>query len=128
MSRDHFVEQDVVDNIVYFLEYNNRYFVNVHGSSFSRHGTPDIIILDKDNRFLAIEAKVAKRQPKADQLNNAPDILRSGGRWIVAYEDFDLDKIDNHTVKTLEVEDTDDLNKIELQKYKFYGTTEMILV
>ena len=128
MSRDHFVEQDVVDNIVYFLEYNNRYFVNVHGSSFSRNGTPDIITLDKDNRFLAIEAKVAKRQPKADQLNNALDILRSGGRWIVAYEDFDLDKIDNHTVKTLEVEDTDDLNKIELQKYKFYGTTEMILV
>lgn len=127
MKKNKFVENDVVRNIEYYLSYYNRYYVNVHGSEYSANGTPDIITFDKDNKFLAIEAKVSGRQPKVDQMSHCLQIIRSGGRFVVAYEDFDLTKIDDESVQILEVEDNKDLNKVSLAKHEFRGTTEVKL-
>lgn len=46
---------------------NHRYFINVHGSSFSKNGTPDFIAHDKDGRILGIEVKRIGKMPEVNQ-------------------------------------------------------------
>lgn len=96
-------EQVVVDYIEDYLSYLGRYYVNIHGSEFSKNGTPDIITHDKNNKFLAIEAKAPKQSPKLSQWQHAIMILNSGGRYVVAQDDIDIEKMDNELLPIIEI-------------------------
>ena len=58
------------------------------------------------------------------------DIVKSGGRFIVAYEDFDLKQVDDYKLPVFEVYPSDD----GLEQYDLFGlrpfnqTTEIIYV
>ena len=109
---------------------NRRYFINVHGSSFSKNGTPDFIAQDKDGRILGIEVKRIGKMPEVNQWGHGLDIVKSGGRFIVAYEDFDLKQVDDYKLPVFEVHPSDD----GLEQYDLFGlkpfnqTTEIIYV
>lgn len=74
------------------LHTNSCHFYNYHGSTFSTNGAPDIIACDK-GQFLGIECKLENTQPYINQLRQAIYIIRSGGRYIVAKEDFNYHKL-----------------------------------
>lgn len=120
-------EEKVIESIENFLNYYDRYFVNVHGSMYSANGTPDILTHDKNNRFLAIEAKVTGNHPTTNQWRHGIETLNSGNRFIVAYEDFDLTKVDNNELPIVEVGNTVGLDEFEASELKLTGTTEVIL-
>ncbi|MCO4346314.1 hypothetical protein MTQ93_09680 [Staphylococcus agnetis] len=120
-------EKTLVDHIVYYLTYYNRYYINNHGGQFSGTGIPDLVTLDKHKRFLAIEVKVKQRQPHLRQCRRGLEILRGGGRWIVAYEDFDLCDVDNGNVQKVFFDDTEKLTSQTIYEHQFIGTTEVLL-
>lgn len=96
-------EEIVVKYITDYLDYLGRYYVNVHGSEYSLNGTPDLLTHDKNNIFVAIEAKAPKQSPKLTQWQHAIKILNSGGRYIVAQDDIDIDKMDNEKLPIIEI-------------------------
>lgn len=75
------VEQQLLENYCKFY--------NIHGSNFSENGAPDILAC-MDGAFVGIECKLSDTQPFINQLRQAIYIIRSGGRYIVAKEDFNF--------------------------------------
>lgn len=122
-------EQAIIDHISLSLHFKERYFVNVHGSSYSSNGTPDIITSDKDGHFLAIEAKAPGSQPRANQWLHAIRILKSknNSRSIIAYEDFDIDDVDNYQLPILYVGDEIGQSEFDAMLNKLKVTTEIKL-
>lgn len=122
-------ENVVVDFIEKSLLYKNRYYLNVHGSDYSLNGTPDIITSDKDGLFLGIEVKAPKEQPRTTQWRRAIEILnsRNNARIIIAYEDFDIDKVDNKELPILKIDNIIGETEYELLNTKLYQTTELKL-
>lgn len=121
-------ESKVVEHIVDWLNYKERWFINVHGSKYSKNGTPDIVTLDFDNRLLCIEVKAPKKTLRGNQWEKAIDVIFSGGRYIVGHYDFDLDKLD-HAVNDLpKIEISNDklLTLDYAENLKVYETTEII--
>lgn len=118
-------EAIIVQYIEKCLNYENRYYVNNHGSSFSKNGTPDFITMDKDHIFVGIEAKAPKKSPYPNQWLKCIEILKSGGRYIVAQDDFSLIDLDNKKIKTLEI--SSEIGESEFEKRRIIGTTEIIL-
>lgn len=88
-------ENSVIKRIENQLNANNRYFVNIHGSMFSRNGTPDIVTHGKNGDIIFIEAKAPGKELVVNQWRHFVRILNSGGRAVVAYEDFSLQKLDD---------------------------------
>lgn len=86
------LEKKVVELIEWEVRHAGGYLINVHGSNFSSNGTPDIIAY-VNGHFLGIEAKKRHNKPSIAQYGHGLDIISSGGRFIIAYEDFDLQKI-----------------------------------
>lgn len=82
------------------IKQHNRFYANVKGSSYgSTNGMFDIITIDKEGRFLGIEAKSSTGKPYPTQLRRCREAIENKGRAIIAYpQDFDLDAIDNHNV------------------------------
>lgn len=110
---------------------HNRYYVNVHGSLFSQDGTPDILTHDKDGVFTGIEAKRLGSLPAVNQWGKGLEIIRSGGRFIVGYEDFSFDTVDNHQLPIFTVKASDGFEQYELADMKikaFNQTTEVKLI
>ena len=121
-------EQVVVNHIIKSLKYKNRYFVNVHGSIYSQNGTPDIITSDKNGQFLAIEVKAPKQQPKTNQWRHSIMVLLSNNhsRTIIAYEDFDIDKVDNKEIPTMVIGRDIGESEYDMLDKKINKTTELI--
>lgn len=119
-------EQQVVDLVENHLNYKQRFYLNVHGSTYSQNGTPDFITLDEDNKFLGIECKVDGRKLVINQLRKAFEILKSGGRFIVAVSDFDIDYVDDKNLPTLDISKFEDEFDKELIKIRYNESTELI--
>jgi hypothetical protein len=116
-------EQFTVDTIERECRIHGRYFINVHGSMFSRNGTPDFITHDKEGQFVAIEAKQLKKAPVVNQWARGIEVLRSGGRFIVAYEDFELEKIDEKTLPIFYIDSKDGYEEFDLVDVAAFNTT-----
>lgn len=112
-------ENKVVNHVEQWLKYKNRYFINIYGSQFTKGGTPDIITHDVDGVFLAIEVKAPKQPLVLNQWERAKEILLSGGRYVVAQDDFDLDLVDSHKVSTINItKDEIENDEFSLNQYK----------
>lgn len=119
-------ESSIVQWIEGQLSASGFYFANVHGSIFSSTGTPDLIC-SIDGSFVAIEVKRSGNSPKVAQLDHALRILRSGGRAIIAYEDFDLSKVVSKDLPTIDVGQKEDAYDLyDTVNFK-NTTTELIL-
>ena len=120
-------EEVVVNEIERQLNAKVRLYNNLHGTMFSKNGSPDFVTMDKTGIYLGIEAKAPKKSPAINQWRKAIEILLSGGRYVVAQEDFNLDKIDNRKVKTVEIGNEIGYSEFEAEDLKIVGTTEVIL-
>ena len=96
-------EQTVVDYIEKQLKIAGRYYINVHGSTYSKNGTPDFITMDNNNIFTGIEAKAPGKKPYANQWRRGIEILLSGGRFVIAQDDFVLSNFDNNQLPIIYV-------------------------
>lgn len=120
-------EQIIVNYIESQLKNIKRYYINNHGSTFSKNGTPDFITLDKNNNFLAIEAKVPGKAPVINQWRRCIEILLSGGRFIVAQDDFDINKVDDNKLPKVKIGHIIGESEFIAGKLKIKCTTEVIL-
>lgn len=91
-------ESEVVAHVTGELNRHDRRYINVHGSTFSKNGTADIITLDSDARHMEIEVKAPHKHLKVNQWREAIKVLCAGGRFIVGHHDFNMDKVNNHTL------------------------------
>jgi hypothetical protein len=87
-------ESSVVRLISQSLDSEGRYYVNLSGSSFSRSGHPDFLTNDSTGLLLGIEAKDLGKQPAVSQWRRLIEVLKSGGRAIVAYDDYEFSSAD----------------------------------
>ena len=120
-------EQIVVNYIEAQLKAKQRYYINVHGSTYSQNGTPDFITQDKDGVFVGIEAKAPKKTPVINQWRHAIKILNSGGRFIVGQEDFDINKMDHGKLPKVAIGHELGESEFEAKKIKITKTSEVIL-
>ena len=95
---------------------------------FSKNGSPDFITMDTTGRYLGIEAKAPKKTPYTNQWRRAIEILLSGGRYIVAQEDFDLNKVDSGTLSsTVKIGSEIGYDEFLAEDLKINCTTEVLL-
>lgn len=120
-------EEVVVNEIERQLNAKVRLYNNLHGTMFSKNGSPDFVTMDKSGIYLGIEAKAPKKSPAINQWRKAIEILLSGGRYVVAQEDFNLDLIDRKLVKTVKIGREIGYSEFEAEDLKIVGTTEVIL-
>ena len=121
-------EEVVVRLIEKQLASKSRLYNNLHGTMFSKNGSPDFITMDSTGRYLGIEAKAPKKTPYTNQWRRAIEILLSGGRYIVAQEDFDLNKIDSGTLSsTVEIGSEIGYDEFLAEDLKIVCTTEVLL-
>lgn len=119
-------EQIVIDHIEDWLKYKDRYYVNIHGSTYATNGTPDILTSDAQGQFMGIEAKAPKQVPRVNQWQRAIEMLLSNNRYIVAQDDFDLDLVDQMKVPRIEIES--DIERLfEYSDMKIEQTSEIVL-
>ena len=121
-------EEVVVRLIEKQLASKSRLYNNLHGTMFSKNGSPDFITMDTTGRYLGIEAKAPKKTPYTNQWRRAIEILLSGGRYIVAQEDFDLNKVDSGTLSsTVEIGSEIGYDEFLAEDFKIDCTTEVLL-
>ena len=121
-------EEVVVRLIEKQLASKSRLYNNLHGTMFSKNGSPDFITMDTTGRYLGIEAKAPKKTPYTNQWRRAIEILLSGGRYIVAQEDFDLNKVDSGTLSsTVEIGSEIGYDEFLTDDLKIVCTTEVLL-
>lgn len=121
-------EEVVVRLIEKQLASKSRLYNNLHGTMFSKNGSPDFITMDSTGRYLGIEAKAPKKTPYTNQWRRAIEILLSGGRYIVAQEDFDLNKVDSGTLSsTVEIGSEIGYDEFLAEDFKINCTTEVLL-
>lgn len=121
------IEKHVVKDITNQLEQAGRYYINVHGSNFSKNGTPDLITFDSKKIFVGIEVKMPNKQPVVNQWRQGIKILKAGGRFVVGYDDFDINKLDNHTLPIVKVGGEIGESEFEAMTIKLTGTSEIKL-
>lgn len=92
-------EGRVVSAVECQLNARGRYFINNYSEGHSKGGVPDIVSVDANGMFLAIECKASSNEPTFTQYEHGLRLLKSGCRFIVAYEDFDIDLIDSNELK-----------------------------
>lgn len=121
-------EEVVVRLIEKQLAAKSRLYNNLHGTMFSKNGSPDFITMDTTGRYLGIEAKAPKKTPYTNQWRRAIEILLSGGRYIVAQEDFDLNEVDSGTLSsTVEIGSEIGYDEFIAEDFKINCTTEVLL-
>lgn len=86
-------EAAVVSHIEKQLKRRGIWFVNNHGSAFGSRGVPDFITIDDSGVLIGVEAKAPGALPYPNQLRQAIKIIQSGGRYVVAYADVDMDRV-----------------------------------
>lgn len=120
-------ESVIVNYIENQLKLIKRYYINNHGSTFSKNGTPDFITLDKNNIFLAIEAKAPNKSPVINQWRRCIEILLSGGRYVIAQDDFDIKEVDNNKLPKVKIGNIIGESEFLAGKLKIKCTTEVML-
>lgn len=86
-------ESTIVGHIERQLKRRGTWYVNNHGSAFGSRGVPDFITVDDSGGLIGVEAKAPGALPYPNQLRQAIKIIRSGGRYVVAYADVDMDRV-----------------------------------
>jgi hypothetical protein len=120
-------EEVVVRLIESELNRSNRAFNNLHGTMFSKNGSPDFLTMDKSGRFVGIEAKAPGKSPFVNQYRRAIEILLSKGRYIIAQDDFSLEDLDNEKIEKLKIGSEIGSSEFEAAQYKIKKTTEIII-
>lgn len=94
--------------ILKILKKAERKSFNIKGDGFGTdNGTPDILTMDSEGKFVGLEVKSSKGHVYPTQLRRCREILESGGRYIIGYQDFSLENMDNHELPIFEYEDED---------------------
>ncbi|HGZ9196537.1 TPA: hypothetical protein ACOFME_002293 [Staphylococcus aureus] len=93
-------EDKTIEIIQKKLKKEDRFMANIHGNGMgNKNGMFDIVSLDKDGKFLGIEAKSSTGKPYPNQLRRCKEVLDLGGRAIIVYpKDFDIQAIDEHKI------------------------------
>lgn len=120
-------EEVVVKIIESQLNLAERAFNNLHGTMFSKNGSPDFLTMDISGRFVGIEAKAPGKSPYVNQYRRAIEILLSGGRYVVAQEDFLLENLDKGKLKKLQIGSEIGISEFEAVDNKIVGTTEIVI-
>lgn len=120
-------EEVVVRMIEKQLNQSDRLFNNLHGTMFSKNGSPDFITIDKSGRYVGIEAKSPNKSPYVNQYRRAIEILRSKGRYVIAQDDFDLHLLDEDKLKKIKIGSEIGISEFEAAELKINGTTEIII-
>lgn len=120
-------EEVVVKIIESQLNRAERAFNNLHGTMFSKNGSPDFLTMDASGRFVGIEAKSPGKSPYVNQYRRAIEILISKGRYIVAQEDFLLEDLDRDQIKKLKIGSDIGVSEFEAVDNKIIGTTEIVI-
>lgn len=120
-------EEVVVKSIERQLLLSSRYYNNLHGSMLSKNGSPDFVTMDIDGIYTGIEAKAPKKTPYVNQWRRCIEILLSGGRFIVAQDDFDLQAMDSHNLPIIKIGSIVGESEFEMDKQKINGTHEIKL-
>lgn len=81
------IESNIVQYVQGVIARAHGYFANFHGSQFTGSGTPDILSC-VDGQFIGVEVKRHDDVPTVSQIRHGLSIVDSGGRFVVAYEDF----------------------------------------
>lgn len=114
-------ENKTIKDITKEMKRKDRFFVNIHGNHMgNKNGMFDFIMVDKDGRFLGVEAKSSTGKPYPTQLRRCKEVLELGGRAVIAYpNDFNIEAIDKHEIPKYNYIDED----TKLPKY----THEIVL-
>lgn len=76
------------------LQSIGRKYSNIQGSNFGKNnGDPDIITLDKEGRYLALELKIFGGKCYPNQYNQMREILKSKGRVFILFPDVFLEHL-----------------------------------
>lgn len=94
--------QSTVSKVENELSMHGAHYYNYHGSTFTTNGAPDILACIS-GQFYGIECKISYTQPYINQLRQAIYIIRSGGRYIVAKEDFEYDSVIGHKIPSIKI-------------------------
>lgn len=81
------IESDYAKRIEAMLTRAGYWYVNVHGTGMGHSGVPDLVTCVRGG-LVGIEVKRSANCPTISQWRHGLAILASGGRFIVAYEDF----------------------------------------
>lgn len=121
-------EKNIIQYIEKTFKYYNRFYINFHGTNFGKVGVSDFITLDKDSVFTAIEVKTENTMPYANQYRRALEILSSGGRFIVAKQDFSIQNLDNHTIPKIPTQLVVGKSEYDLLELKTKTSFELIAI
>ena len=91
------------------LKKDGRFYTNIHGSGMAnKNGVFDYVTLDKEGKFLGIEAKSSRGKVYPNQLRRCREILEKGGRAIIVYPNyFDIKAIDSQCLPKYNYTDED---------------------
>ena len=104
------IENKVVELIESQLSRDDRWFLNVHGSMFSKSGTPDILTVDHSGVVVGIEIKKPGGMVAINQLRRGLEILNSGGRFVIATADFLLENLDGQYLRQIDTANEDEFS------------------
>ena len=104
------IENKVVELIESQLSRDDRWFLNVHGSMFSKSGTPDILTVDHAGVVVGIEIKKPGGMVAINQLRRGLEILKSGGRFVIATADFLLENLDGQYLRQIDTTNEDEFS------------------
>lgn len=81
-------------NVEQMLDTIGRKYSNIQGSNFGKNnGDPDIITMDQNGRYLALELKVFGGECYPNQYDQLEHILKSGGRAFVLFPDVFIEHL-----------------------------------
>lgn len=93
-------ESSVVEKVSKQLDAKARTFFNIKGTHFGgKLGKPDIITSDKNGIWTGVETKAKTGKVYPNQIRRGRELIENnGGRYVIAYGDFDLDAMDNRSI------------------------------
>lgn len=83
------IESDYTTWIESVLTQQGAWWVNIHGAGMGASGRPDLLVC-LDGRAVGIEVKRKHNHPTISQCREGMRLVRAGGRFLVAYEDFEV--------------------------------------
>lgn len=88
-------ERQTVSSLERQCKKDGRVYYNISGGKMRGvNGKADFFTIDSKGRFVALEAKSSVGKVYPNQLRNGKRVIEQKGRFVVAYPDFDLKKMD----------------------------------
>lgn len=120
-------ESRVVSGIRDILESHGLYVINIFGGATTGlDGQPDLVTMDTTGRFVGIEVKPNGEKPTPNQYRRLIDIIESGGRGIVGYDDFNFSDFENSSIERVVITN-DDGDEYILAGTNFNRTIEIVI-